>query len=341
MTVGIRYDWQETEIRQIYDTPLLELIYQAASVHRQYHDPRKIQVCKLISIKTGGCPEDCSYCAQSSRYTTEVKPQALLDKETVVNIAQQALISGVSRVCMGAAWREVRDNSQFEQVLEMVREVTALGLEVCCTLGMLTEAQAKRLEEAGLYAYNHNLDTSRDYYSTIITTRTYDDRLNTIAHVRKTNITVCSGGILGLGETVDDRISMLHTLGTLRPHPESVPINILSKVQGTPLENEPDIPIWHAVRMIATARIVMPASDVRLSAGRAKLSHVEQALCFLAGANSIFSSDNGHMLTVTTPCPGYDADNEMLNLLGLEMRSSSVAQENVSKEALGCEGIGV
>jgi biotin synthase len=328
--VGIRYDWQEAEIRAIYNTALLELIYQAASVHRQYHNPKQIQVCKLISIKTGACPEDCSYCAQSSRYKTEVKPQALLDKETVVNIAQQAKQSGVSRVCMGAAWREVRDNSQFDQVLDMVKEVTALGLEVCCTLGMLTELQAKRLEEAGLYAYNHNLDTSRDYYSTIITTRTYDDRLNTIKNVRQTNVTVCSGGILGLGESVEDRIGMLHTLANLHPHPESVPINILSQVKGTPLESQPDVPIWDVVRMIATARIIMPASDVRLSAGRAKLSHVEQALCFLAGANSIFSSDDGHMLTVTTPCPGYNTDQEMLDLLGLEMRPAFVGQEKLT-----------
>lgn len=328
--MGIRYDWQKEEIRAIYDTPFLELIYQAASVHRQYHNPKQIQVCKLISIKTGACPEDCSYCAQSSRYKTEVKPQALLDKETVVNIAQQAKNSGVSRVCMGAAWREVRDNSQFDQVLDMVKEVTALGLEVCCTLGMLTENQAKRLEAAGLYAYNHNLDTSPEYYSTIITTRTYSDRLNTINNVRQTNVTVCSGGILGLGETVEDRVSMLHTLANLDPHPESVPINILSKVQGTPLENQPDVPIWDVVRMIATARLIMPASDVRLSAGRAKLSQVEQALCFLVGANSIFSSDDGHMLTVTTPCPGYDADQEMLNLLGLEMRPPFVSQQKVA-----------
>lgn len=330
--MGIRYDWQPAEIQAIYNTPLLELIYQAATVHRQYHDATKIQVCKLISIKTGGCPEDCSYCAQSSRYKTEVKPQALLDKQTVVNIAQQAKQSGVSRVCMGAAWREVKDNGQFEQVLEMVREVTDLGLEVCCTLGMLNETQARRLEEAGLYAYNHNLDTSSEYYSTIITTRSYGDRLNTINHVRQTNVTVCSGGILGLGESIHDRLSMLHTLATLHPHPESVPINILSQVEGTPLQNQPDVPIWEIVRMIACARILMPASDVRLSAGRAKLSQVEQALCFMAGVNSIFSSDNGYMLTVTTPCPGYNADEEMLNLLGLQMRSPFVRRE----EEKGC-----
>ncbi len=334
MSVGIRYDWQIEEIQAIYNLPLLELIYQAASTHRQYHDPQQIQVCKLISIKTGACPEDCSYCAQSSRYKTEVKPQALLEKETVLNIAQQAKASGISRVCMGAAWREVKDNSQFDRVLDMVKDVTDMGLEVCCTLGMLTDSQAKKLETAGLYAYNHNLDTSPEYYSTIITTRTYGDRLKTIDNVRQTNVTVCSGGILGLGETVEDRVSMLHTLANLNPHPESVPINILSQVEGTPLENQPDVPIWDVVRMIATARMVMPGSDVRLSAGRARLSRVEQAFCFMAGANSIFSSDDGKMLTVTTPCPGYDADREMLNLLGLEMRPPFQRGEKVATPLL-------
>ena len=334
MSVGIRYNWQKAEIQAIYNQPFLELIYQAASVHRQYHDPRKIQVCKLISIKTGACPEDCSYCAQSSRYKTEVKPQALLEKETVVNIAQQAKAQGVSRVCMGAAWREVRDNSQFETVLDMVKEVTDMGLEVCCTLGMLNTDQAKRLEAAGLYAYNHNLDTSQEYYNTIITTRTYGDRLNTIDNVRQTKVTVCSGGILGLGESVDDRVGMLQTLANLQPHPESVPINILSQVPGTPLENQPDVPIWEVVRMIATARIIMPTSDVRLSAGRARLSQVEQALCFMAGANSIFSSDDQKMLTVTTPCPDYDADRQMLNLLGLEMRPPQERPQQVTTPAV-------
>ncbi|MBD2267539.1 biotin synthase BioB [Anabaena sp. FACHB-1391] len=330
----IRYNWQPTEILTIYNTPFLELIYQAATVHRQYHKPEQIQVCKLISIKTGACPEDCGYCAQSSRYKTEVKPEALLQKATVMNIAKTAKESGVSRVCMGAAWREVRDNSQFEEVLDMVKDVTSMGLEVCCTLGMLTENQAKRLEDAGLYAYNHNLDTSEEYYSTVITTRTYSDRLNTIANVRQTNVTVCSGGILGLGENISDRVGMLHTLSSLQPHPESVPINILSQVPGTPLENQPDVPIWDVVRMIATARIIMPQSDVRLSAGRARLSQVEQALCFMAGANSIFSSDDHKMLTVTTPCPDYDADQEMLNLLGLEMRPPFQKQEKTPTPAM-------
>jgi len=323
----IRYDWQEAEISTVYNTPLLELIYQAATVHRQFHDPKQIQVCKLISIKTGNCPEDCGYCAQSSHYKTEVKPEALLQKETVVEIAAKAKTVGVSRVCLGAAWREVRDNSQFEQVLDMVKDVTAMGLEVCCTLGMLTADQAKRLESAGLYAYNHNLDTSAEYYSTIITTRTYGDRLRTIENVRQTNVTVCSGGILGLGENIADRVSMLKTLSHLQPHPESLPINILSKVPGTPLANQSDVEIWEIIRIIATARIVLPASDIRLSAGRAKLSQVEQALCFMAGANSIFSSDDQKMLTVTTPCPDYDADQEMLNLLGLSMRTPFQKEE--------------
>lgn len=326
----IRYDWQKDEILAIYNTPFLELIYQAASMHRQFHDPKQIQVCKLISIKTGGCPEDCGYCAQSSRYKTEVKPEALLEKETVISIAQKAKETGVSRLCMGAAWREVRDNSQFEEVLDMVKDVTSMGLEVCCTLGMLNTNQAKRLEDAGLYAYNHNLDTSQEYYSTVITTRTYGDRLNTIENVRQTHVTVCSGGILGLGERVEDRVGMLYTLSNLQPHPESVPINILSPVPGTPLADQPEVTIWDVVRMIATARIVIPASDIRLSAGRAKLSQVEQALCFMAGANSIFSSDDNKMLTVTAPCPDYDADREMLNLLGLEMRPPFQKQEKTS-----------
>jgi biotin synthase len=319
----MRHDWQKAEIRAIYDSPLLDLLYRAATVHRQHHNPREMQVCKLVSIKTGGCPEDCGYCAQSVHHTTTVKPQALMEREEVMAIAHAAQERGVSRICMGAAWREVKDGSQFDRVLEMVQDVTSLGLEVCCTLGMLNETQAHRLEEAGLYAYNHNLDTSQEYYNTIITTRTYGDRLNTLEAVRKTNITVCCGGILGLGESVDDRVSMLHTLATLTPHPESVPINILSKVPGTPLQDAPDLPIWDVIRMIATARILMPASDIRLSAGRAKLSATEQALCFLAGANSFFSSDDGKMLTVAVPSPTYDADQQLLDLLGLTTRQSS------------------
>jgi biotin synthase len=320
MPDDIRFDWRPEEIRAVHDLPLLELVSRAATVHRRHHDPTEVQVCKLISVKTGGCPEDCSYCAQSARYQTGIESRPLLDRETVVEIARRARDHGVSRVCLGAAWREVRDDSQFGQVLEMVRDLSALGVEVCCTLGMLTASQAKRLEAAGLYAYNHNLDTSASHYRTIITTRTYQDRLNTLRHVRQTHVTVCCGGIIGLGETVEDRIGLLHTLATMQPHPESVPVNILWKVPGTPLQDAPDVPFDETLRMIATARILMPASVVRLSAGRARFSLSEQALCFLAGANSIFSSDTGTMLTKAVPSPDYVADRQMLDLLGLKMR---------------------
>lgn len=317
---AIRHDWRTEEIRAIHDAPLLELVFHAARVHRRYHNSNEVQVCKLISLKTGACPEDCAYCSQSSRYETGVEAQPMLDTETVLSIARRAKENGVSRVCLGAAWREVRDNSQFDRVLATVKEVTAMGIEVCCTLGMLTEAQAARLEQAGLYAYNHNLDTSESHYRSIITTRTYQDRLNTIQNVRKTGVTLCTGGILGLGEKIDDRIELLKTLATMQPHPESVPVNILSKVSGTPLEDQPDVPFDETLRMIATARIVMPKAVVRLSAGRAKLDFAEQALCFLAGANSIFSSETKAMLTQAVPSPDYDADKKMFELLGLKMR---------------------
>jgi len=316
----LRHDWTLSQVEAIYRTPLLELVFHAASVHRQFHDPSQVQVCKLISIKTGGCPEDCAYCSQSSRYQTEVKASPLMDKDEVVAIAARAKAAGVSRVCLGAAWREVRDNRQFDSVLEMVRSVAETGLEVCCTLGMLNADQAQRLEDAGLYAYNHNLDTSREFYSTIISTRTYDDRLNTIANVRKTSVTVCSGGIIGLGEGEVDRIALLHQLATINPHPESVPVNVLAKVPGTPLAGEADVPITETVRMIAASRILMPRSVVRLSAGRAKMSVSDQALCFMAGANSIFSSDTKAMLTRAVPSPDYDEDMELLSTLGLTTR---------------------
>lgn len=312
--------WSLGEITALYESPLLELVYRAATVHRQFHDARQVQVCKLISIKTGGCPEDCSYCAQSLRYKTEIEAAPLMDVAEVVDIARRAKADRASRVCMGAAWREVRDNKQFEHVLEMVRQITAMGIEVCCTLGMLTEDQARKLDEAGLYAYNHNIDTSREHYHTIITTRTFADRLKTIEHLRKTSITVCCGGILGLGETVQDRISMMHTLCNMQPHPESVPINILSKVPGTPLENQTEVPFTDVLRMVAIARITMPTATVRLSAGRANLSFSEQALCFLAGVNSIFSSETKIMLTKAAVSPDFDADRALLNTLGLYPR---------------------
>ncbi|MEC4053763.1 biotin synthase BioB [Myroides odoratimimus] len=311
----IRHNWTKAEIQSIYDTPLLELIHQASIVHRQYHNPNEVQVSTLLSIKTGGCVEDCSYCGQAARYHTDIKVQRLLPLETVLGTAKKAKEAGSSRFCMAAAWREVRDNRDFDKVLDMVKGVNEMGLEVCCTLGMLTEEQAKRLQEAGLYAYNHNLDTSEDHYDKIISTRTFSNRINTIDNVRKAGITVCSGGIIGLGENDTDRISMLHTLATMEKHPESVPINALVRVKGTPMEEMPKVETWDMIRMIATARIVMPITMVRLSAGRIEMSEYEQAMCFMAGANSMFSGDNETLLV--TPNPSLSADQMLLKNLGL------------------------
>jgi len=312
----IRNDWSIQEIENIYHQPLLELVYEAATVHRQWHKASEVQVCTLLSVKTGGCPEDCSYCGQAARYHTGITVKALMSKEDVVVIAQRAKDAGSSRFCMAAAWREVRDNRDFENILEMVQGVNEIGLEVCCTLGMITESQAVKLQEAGLYAYNHNLDTSKDYYQEIINTRTYDDRLSTLNNVRKAGISVCSGGIIGLGETHEDRINMLHTLSTLVQHPESVPVNALARVKGTPLADLPKVDSWEMVRMIATARILMPKSMVRLSAGRAEMTTEEQSWCFMAGANSIFTSESEELLV--TPNPRLDDDRKMFELLGLK-----------------------
>lgn len=317
MTVQ-RFDWTREEISDIYHRPLLELIYDAATVHRQSNNPSEVQVCTLLSIKTGGCPEDCAYCPQAARYHTEVEVHKLMDVDEVVRAAKDAREAGSTRFCMGAAWREVRSNRDFDKVLDMVREVKALGLEVCATLGMVDEAQANALAEAGLHAYNHNLDTSEEYYGEIISTRTYEDRLETLQNVRKSGVTVCSGGIIGLGESIDDRIGMLYTLSTMQPHPESVPVNALVPVEGTPLEHQPRVPVWDMVRMIATARILMPRAQVRLSAGRVMMSPEEQALCFLAGASSIFAGDK----LLTTPNPSYTSDQELFNMLGLHPRPS-------------------
>lgn len=314
----IRNNRSIEEIREIYDSPLLELIFRAASVHRKYNDTGEVQVCTLLSIKTGGCSEDCAYCPQAARYNTDVNVQALMQKEDVLHYAQKAKDAGSTRFCMGAAWREVRDNRDFDRVIDMVKGVNEMGMEVCCTLGMLTEEQAKKLADAGLYAYNHNLDTSSEYYSEIISTRTYDDRLNTLENVRKAGVSVCCGGIIGLGEKHDDRIKMLHTLSNLPEHPESVPINALVRVKGTPLENNPKVDVWDMVRMIATARILMPKAMVRLSAGRAEMSIAEQALCFMAGANSIFAGEK----LLTTPNPSFDEDNAMFAMLGLKPREA-------------------
>ena len=313
-----RHNWTKEEIIALYDMPLLELVYKAATVHRKFHNPREVQVSSLLSIKTGGCSEDCGYCPQAARYSTDVDAHKMLDVDTVVSAAEKAKAGGASRMCLGAAWREVRDNRDFDKVLEMVKSINQMDMEVCCTLGMVTEEQAQKLADAGLYAYNHNIDTSEEHYSEVISTRTYDDRLNTIKNVRKANVTVCSGGIIGLGESKEDRIGMLLTLSTMNPHPESVPINSLVAVEGTPLEDQKEVPIWDMVRMIATTRIVMPKSAVRLSAGRLERSYEGQALCFMAGANSIFAGDK----LLTTPNPEFNADMEMFNILGLKPKEA-------------------
>lgn len=313
-----RNNWTVEEISEIYNSPLLDLIYRAATVHRETHESQEVQVCTLLSVKTGGCPEDCGYCPQAARYHTDVKTHKLMDVEEVLTSARQAKMDGSTRFCMGAAWREVRDNRDFDKVLDMVKGVSHLGMEVCCTLGMLTDEQARKLKDAGLYAYNHNLDTSEEHYDKVITTRTYKDRLDTLENVRKNKISVCSGGIIGLGEAVADRIGMLHTLSNLPEHPESVPVNALVPVEGTPLEDQPKVPVWDMVRMIATARIIMPKAMVRLSAGRVTMSTEQQALCFMAGANSIFAGDK----LLTTPNPEVDKDKEMFQVLNLKPRKS-------------------
>lgn len=329
---SIRNNWTRAEIAEIYNSPILDLIYRSATVHRAYHDPQEVQVCTLLSVKTGGCPEDCSYCPQAARYHTDVKVQKLMEVDEVITAAQNAKDSGSTRFCMGAAWREVRDNKDFDKVLDMVKGVNGMGMEVCCTLGMLTEEQAYKLQQAGLYAYNHNLDTSEEHYDKIISTRTYDDRLDTLSHVRKAKISVCSGGIIGMGESHTDRIGMLHTLSSLPEHPESVPVNALVPVEGTPLENQPRVPIWDMIRMIATARIIMPKAMVRLSAGRVTMSFEEQGMCFMAGANSIFAGDK----LLTTPNPEVNRDKEMFQVLNLKPRKSfkDATQPQVSFEQI-------
>jgi biotin synthase len=309
-------NWTLDEVQALYDRPLLSLVFDAQTVHRKFHEPTEIQRCSLLSVKTGACPEDCGYCSQSSRNDTTLERESLMDVEAVLSRARAAKASGASRFCMGAAWRNAKQGPQFEKVLEMVRGVAALDMEACVTLGMLTADQAVQLKDAGLTAYNHNLDTSREHYGNVITTRTYDDRLQTLKYVNDAGLSVCCGGILGLGETVQDRISLLHTLATLSPHPESVPINKLVPVKGTPLENEAEIDVFDLVRCIAAARILMPGARVRLSAGRLSLTPEGQALCFMAGANSIFFGDT----LLTTANPAVARDNALLDTLGLVSR---------------------
>ena len=313
-TPALRHDWQRDEVASIYRTPLPSLVYRAQTVHRQFHPEDRVQTCQLLSIKTGGCPEDCGYCPQSAHYDAGVGREGLLDPQHVISVAREAAGRGVTRFCMGAAWRQAPEGREFQKVLEMVRGVSQLGLEVCCTLGMLTERQAEQLKDAGLSAYNHNLDTSPEFYSSIITTRVYDDRLKTLAAVRKAGITVCCGGILGMGEREQDRIGLLLQLASLDPHPESVPINMLVRVEGTPLAKMPALDPLEMVRAIATARILMPTSRVRLAAGRKQLSQEAVTLCFLAGANSIFVGEK----LLTTPNPGRDEDEALLENLGMK-----------------------
>jgi biotin synthase len=310
---ALRHDWTREEIRTIYAQPLLNLLGTAQQLHLKNYKPQEVQLSQLISIKTGGCPEDCSYCPQSARYDTDVQSSELVDVDEVFVAARKARKEGVTRFCMGAAWREVQEGPEFEKVLEMVRGVSEMGLEVCCTLGMINESQAHRLADAGLHAYNHNLDTSPEYYEKIITTRSYEERLETLNSVRKAGITVCCGGIIGMGESDEDRVGLLHQLATLQPHPESVPINVLVQVEGTPLAPSEPLDPLVLVRAIATARIIMPMSRVRLSAGRQSLSRESVTLCFLAGANSIFVGDK----LLTTPNPEHSEDSQLFEDLDL------------------------
>jgi biotin synthase len=313
----IRHDWTTEGVEALYHLPMTELLFRAQSLHRRYHDPEAIQRCTLLSIKTGGCPEDCAYCPQSAHYETGLAKEELLDRTTVKRRAAEARAQGATRFCMGAAWREVRDGEAFESVLGMVEDVASLGMEVCTTLGMLTADQARRLKEAGLTAYNHNLDTSPEFYPEIIRTRTFAERLLTLGHVQDAGISVCCGGIVGMGESSRDRCALLAHLGRLDPHPESLPVNLLVRAPGTPLEAAPDLDPLELVRTVATARLVAPKARVRLSAGRLSLSAEAQALCFLAGANSIFSGEK----LLTTPNPGVDEDERLLARLGLRFLS--------------------
>jgi biotin synthase len=309
------------DLRAVYRLPLPDLLFRAAQVHREHHDPADIQRCVLLSIKTGGCPEDCGYCSQSAHHKTPVEATPLLTVAEVRTKAEEAKRLGASRFCMGAAWREVKDGPQFDQVLDMVRTVRGLGMEACVTLGMVTDDQARRLKDAGLTAYNHNLDTSRRHYPNVVSTRNYDDRLKTLDAVGRAGISVCCGGILGLGETEDDRLSMLAELLALETPPESIPINTLTPIQGTPLALAPKVDSLELVRLIATTRIAFPKSRVRLSAGRDRMSRELQVLCFMAGANSIFFGDK--LLTAGNPDASADAD--LFRALGLPATGAAAA----------------
>ncbi|MGV3612468.1 MAG: biotin synthase BioB [Fluviicola sp.] len=312
MKVNPAYNTKES-LLELYNKPLLELVFEAATIHRQFHNPREVQMSSLLSIKTGGCPEDCGYCPQAARYHTDVAAHKLMSVESVIEQAKNAQANGSSRLCMGAAWREVRDNKDFDNVIEMVAAVNELGMEVCATLGMMNENQAHRLKNAGLFAYNHNLDSSKEFYGDVISTREYEDRLNTIDNAKKAGLTVCSGGIIGMGEAIEDRVGLLMSYMEMENPPESIPINALVAVEGTPLEDQKPIEQWEMIRMVATTRIAFPEAVVRLSAGRTKMTMEGQALCFMAGAGSIFAGDK----LLTTPNPEFNEDKEMFAILGL------------------------
>lgn len=317
MKVNPAYTSKE-DLVKLYNTPLLELMYQAATVHREHHDPNEVQMSSLLSIKTGGCPEDCGYCPQAARYHTDVDTHKLMSVETVIEQAKNAKANGSSRLCMGAAWRNIRDNRDFDNVIQMVQAVNSLDMEVCCTLGMMTDDQAERLKNAGLYAYNHNLDTSEDYYDDVISTREYQDRLKTIDSAKNAGISVCSGGIIGMGESVEDRMGLLMSYVKMDTPPESIPINALVAVEGTPMAEQKPVEIWEMVRMVATTRILFPESVVRLSAGRTSMSKEGQAMCFMAGASSIFAGDK----LLTTPNPEFNEDKELFDILGLTPKAA-------------------
>jgi biotin synthase len=316
--MNLKHNWIIEELWELYNLPLMTLLSKAHHIHTQFHQPNEVQICNLISIKTGGCPENCKYCAQSSRYQTPVSAQPMMNCEEVIQEAAAAIQRGATRICLGAAWREIRNNRQFEEVLKMIQSITSMGAEVCCTLGMLKPEQAKRLKEAGLYAYNHNLDTSEKFYPSIVTSRTYKDRLDTLDTVKEAGLMTCCGGILGLGEDTEDRLQLLRTLSNRDPHPESVPINRLTPISGTPLADNPKVSFWELIRIISITRILMPASMIRLSSGRKEMPYEQQLIAFFAGANSIFSGDK--LLTVdNTP---VQCDREMFQLFGIEVRKS-------------------
>lgn len=317
-----RNNWTRDEIHEIYHTPLLKLVYNASTVHQKFHNPSEIQLCTLMNIKTGGCSEDCKYCAQSSRYDTGLKAEKIVNVEEVIEAAKEAKANGSTRFCMGAAWRDMKGRkSNLKKISKMVKAVNEMGLESCVTLGMVDDVQVQQLKDAGLTAYNHNIDTSKEFYPSVITTRSYEDRLNTIENVRQSGVSVCSGGILGLGESVEDHVSFLHTLSTMPSHPESVPINRLVPIKGTPLGDEQakiNLPFDAVLRTAATARIIMPSSIIRLAAGRYNMKETDQAMCFLAGVNAIFTGKK----MLTTMCNGWEEDKEMLARWGLKPMKS-------------------